>query len=45
MGFVEIQETIKKRVTVMKKTIIDPGVEAIIAIPKKNNKLREREND
>ena len=42
MGIVEIRETIKKRVTVIKRTIIDPSIEAIIAIPKKGN--REEEN-
>ena len=45
MGFVEIQETIRKRITIIKKTIIDSGFDAIIAVPKKEGKLQEKEND
>jgi len=46
MTLVEIQETIKKKVTVIKKTIITPGIEAIIAIPKKGMKIqRSDKND
>ena len=36
MGFVEVEETIKKKVTVIRKTIVDPSDEVIIAIPKKS---------
>ena len=35
MNMLEIQETIKKKITVIRKTIITPGIEAIIAIPKR----------
>ena len=46
MTLLEIQETIKKHVTVIKKTIISPKLEAIIAIPKRANNLERRdEND
>ena len=34
MTLLEIHETIKKQITIIKKTIIKPGIEAIIAIPK-----------
>lgn len=44
MNILEIQETIKKHVTIIKKTIIKPGIEAIIAIPKrKESKIERRE--
>ena len=46
MSLIEIQETIKKHVTVIKKTIVRPGIEAIIAIPKNANKIeRSDKND
>ncbi len=45
MSLVEIQETIKKHVTVIKKTIIRPSLEAIIAIPKKKENRIEREEN
>ena len=35
MDMLEIHEIIKKRVTVVKKTIVRPSIEAIIAIPKR----------
>ena len=46
MTLLEIQETIKKHVTVIKKTIVRPSLEAIIAIPKRGNKIeRSDKND
>ena len=43
MNILEIQETIRKHITIVKKTIITPGIEAIIAIPKKKKEKTERE--
>jgi len=46
MTLVEIQETIRKRVTIIRKTIIRPSFEAIIAIPKgKEKSIEEEQND
>ncbi|MEA2036949.1 MAG: hypothetical protein U9O94_05540 [Nanoarchaeota archaeon] len=43
MSVLEIHETLKKHITVIKKTIIRPSIEAIIAIPKtKENKIVKR---
>ena len=38
----EIHETIKKHITVIKKTIIRPSIEAIIAIPKRKESEIEK---
>jgi len=45
MNILEIHETIKKHITVVKKTIIRPGIEAIIAIPKKKDGKIELEDE
>lgn len=46
MKIVEIQRTIKKHITIVKRTIIKPGIEAIIAIPKKkDNKIQVEEKN
>lgn len=47
MDIVEIKKTIRKHITVVKKTIIKPGIDYIIAIPKrKENEIQtEEEND
>lgn len=45
MSLVEFQEITKKKVTVIKKTIITPSIEAIIAIPKKKEPRIEREKN
>lgn len=45
MSLLEIQETIKKHITVIRKTIIRPGIDVIIAIPKKETRIERKEND
>ena len=45
MNILEIHETIKKHITIIKKTIIRDGIEAIIAIPKKKDNKIELEEE
>lgn len=46
MKILEIREIIKKQIIVIKKTIIKPGLEVIIAIPKKkDNKIQMEEKN
>ena len=45
MSLYEIQETIKKHITIIKKTIIKPlNFDIILKVPKKNGKKEEAQN-
>lgn len=46
MDLYEIQETIKKHITIIKKTIVKPmDFDVVIKVPKnKNEKTQEKEN-
>jgi len=43
MDIIEITETIKKHITIIKKIIIKPlGFDVVVAVPKKNGKKTEK---
>ena len=44
MGLLEIQETIKKHITIIKKTIVNPlDFDVVIKVPKNNGQKKEAE--
>ncbi len=45
MGLVEVEETVRKKVTVRKKTYLNESDGVILAIPKRGRQLEEDEDE